>query len=267
MSSDQLGTSPPSNNGPESPRSISFGTLASGLSRFLKSNVSPSSVRSSRGSSPEVDLAEKEKTFEIPPLEPIILDGYLSTTRSRLLKPEVAEQLRNFLPSRLQLRSQWQLVYSLEQHGASLTTLYDRNRPPPGQRPGYILVVKDRDHNIFGAYSNEHFRPSDFKRFFGNGDCFLWKTYEVLTEIKNEEKTIPQHETRVRVFPYTGENDFLIFCTPQFLSMGGGDGHYGLWVDNNLESGISNRSLTFGNDLLSDSGPKFDIIGLEVWRI
>jgi hypothetical protein len=213
-------------------------------------------------------VVEEEKTFETPPLEPILLNGYQVTTRSRLLKPEVAEQLRNFLPLRLQLRDRWQLVYSLEQHGASLTTLYDRNKPPSGKRPGYVIVIKDRDHNIFGAYSNEHFRPSDLKRFFGNGDCFLWKVRDAAAGSKSETGAgQQQQEPRVQVFPYTGENDFVIFCTPQFLSMGGGDGHYGLWVDGNLETGVSSKSLTFGNEPLSDSGTKFTIIGLEVWRI
>lgn len=266
MSTERADTSPSPGSRPGSPRTLSFGAIASGISRLLKASANNSGTRASRGSSPEV--MEEEKSFETPPLEPILLCGYQDTTRSRLLKPEVAEQLRKYLPLRLQLRDRWHLVYSLEQHGASLTTLYDRNQPPSGKRPGYVIVIKDRDHNIFGAYTNEHFRPSDLKRFFGNGDCFLWKVNDTPAGSKSEtEAGQQQQEPRVQVYLYTGKNDFVIFCTPHFLSMGGGDGHYGLWVDGNLETGVSNKSLTFGNEPLSDSGTKFNIIGLEVWRI
>ncbi|KAI5286970.1 oxidation resistance protein 1, partial [Ascosphaera acerosa] len=55
----------------------------------------------------------------------------------------------------------------------------------------------------------------------------------------------------------------MIFCETGFLSVGGGDGHYGLWVDDGCERGISSPSLTFGNEVLSDEGSKFDILGLE----
>jgi hypothetical protein len=45
------------------------------------------------------------------------------------------------------------------------------------------------------------------------------------------------------------------------------DGHYGLWLDDNLEKGVSNKCLTFGNEPLSDEGVKFDILGVELWYI
>lgn len=51
------------------------------------------------------------------------------------------------------------------------------------------------------------------------------------------------------------------------MSLGGGDGHYGLWLDDTFEKGISSHCLTFGNEPLSDEGEKFDIIGVELWTI
>ncbi|KAI9724623.1 MAG: hypothetical protein M1828_003647 [Chrysothrix sp. TS-e1954] len=72
---------------------------------------------------------------------------------------------------------------------------------------------------------------------------------------------------RFKAFPYSGENDFLIFCETGFMSLGGGDGHYGLWLDANLEKGISQTCPTFGNEELSDEGPKFDVLGAEVWWV
>ena len=72
---------------------------------------------------------------------------------------------------------------------------------------------------------------------------------------------------RFKAFPYTGENDFSIFCQPEYLSIGGGDGHYGLWLDQNLGKGVSDACPTFGNEALSDDGSKFEVLGVEVWYI
>jgi len=72
---------------------------------------------------------------------------------------------------------------------------------------------------------------------------------------------------RFKAFPYTGENDYTLFCQPEYLSVGGGDGHYGLWLDDNLNKGVSQTCPTFGNEPLSDEGAKFDVLGVELWYI
>jgi hypothetical protein len=72
---------------------------------------------------------------------------------------------------------------------------------------------------------------------------------------------------RFKAFPYSGVNDYLMLCEPSFLSIGGGDGHYGLWLDDTFENGISSPCLTFGNEPLSEEGEKFDVLGVEIWSI
>ena len=76
----------------------------------------------------------------------------------------------------------------------------------------------------------------------------------------------------------------MIFCEQSYLSVGGGyvrlilqeqkwnltacsDGHYGLWLDDNLEHGVSSPCPTFGNEPLSDEGKKFEVLGVELWFI
>ncbi|VVT43796.1 uncharacterized protein SAPINGB_P000150 [Magnusiomyces paraingens] len=237
-----------------------------------------SSLNSSRRPSHE------HAVLDPPPLSPLELVGYSPRTKTRLLTPELAEEIRALVPARHQLYDTWTLVYSLEQHGASLATLYSNNAPPPTyggseeltrHRHGLVLVIKDRGHRLFGAYVNEHFHTiavTGSRRYYGNGDCFLWTTNltkeRVLGDSNALESSEGTHEQlQFKAFPYTGVNDFVIYCTPQFLSMGGGDGHYGLWIDDNLEHGVSNPSLTFGNEPLSGSNSTFDIVGVEVWRI
>lgn len=72
---------------------------------------------------------------------------------------------------------------------------------------------------------------------------------------------------RFKAFPYTGENDYTILCNQGFLSLGGGSGKYGLWLDDRLAKGISSGCPTFENECLSEEGEKFDVLGVELWYI
>ncbi|WEW59916.1 oxidation resistance protein 1 [Emydomyces testavorans] len=72
---------------------------------------------------------------------------------------------------------------------------------------------------------------------------------------------------RFKAFPYSGVNDYMIFCETGFLSVGGGDGHYGLWLDDSFEKGVSSPCLTFGNEPLCDEGTKFEVLNVELWYI
>ena len=72
---------------------------------------------------------------------------------------------------------------------------------------------------------------------------------------------------RFKAFPYSGVNDYMIFCEHDYISVGGGDGKYGLWLDGVLERGVSASCLTFGNEALSEEGEKFEVMGVEVWYI
>lgn len=72
---------------------------------------------------------------------------------------------------------------------------------------------------------------------------------------------------RFKAFPYSGINDYFINSESRFLSIGAGDSRYGLWLDDALERGHSSTSQTFGNEPLSDTGVKFDILGVELWAV
>lgn len=53
-------------------------------------------------------------------------------------------QLRPHLPMRMRLASSWTLLYSLDQHGISLSTLY---RKVKGKGP-CILAIKDANDDV-----------------------------------------------------------------------------------------------------------------------
>ena len=80
-----------------------------------------------------------------PPLEPLVLYGFHDDTpaSARLLTTTVAEEIRIMVPERLRIEDEWKLVYSLDQDGASLGTLYQKSDPFTGRRGGFVLVIRD----------------------------------------------------------------------------------------------------------------------------
>ena len=80
-----------------------------------------------------------------PPLEPLQLVGFSDETPAdaRLLTAPIAEEIRIMVPARLTIVDEWRLVYSLDQDGASLATLYEKCAQYQGRRVGFVLCVKD----------------------------------------------------------------------------------------------------------------------------
>lgn len=81
--------------------------------------------------------------FQPPPLTPLSLTG-ITTPSAQVLSRALAEEIRLLVPPRLQLADTWSLVYSLEQDGVSLATLYKRCAAPSlPKNSSFVLVVKD----------------------------------------------------------------------------------------------------------------------------
>ena len=200
--------------------------------------------------------------FQPPPLTPLSLRGYKSSTREagKVLSRGLAEEIRLLVPPRLQLVDTWEVVYSLEQNGVSLATFYQKAEEYLGRRGGFVLVVRDASGGVFGAYLSDAPRPQS--HFFGNGECFLWRasvlpslpdlanlppppsadttnavrmtTVASPTKAKQGTLSPPDSEhasrsgtstperIRFKAFPYSGVNDYMIFCEQSYLSVGGG---------------------------------------------
>ncbi|KAG9501411.1 oxidation resistance protein 1 [Fusarium musae] len=171
------------NESPESPESSGAATPnnPNRASASYITNMWTGLIRrfSSEGSFPsQADTAYEDdynEPLRPPPLDPLVLHGYRhgTPTSAKLLTPAVAEEIRTMVPERLRIVDDWHLIYSLEQDGASLTTLYQRCRHYEGKRAGFVLVVKDLEGGIFGAYLSEYPHPAH--SYFGNGECFLWR--------------------------------------------------------------------------------------------
>ncbi|KAL8663852.1 MAG: hypothetical protein Q9202_003538 [Teloschistes flavicans] len=276
--------------------------------------------------------------FQPPPLTPLTLDPGRASPSSIVLTRALAEEIRLLVPPRLQLIDCWSLVYSLEEDGVSLTTLYNKLASPSVPKANsFVLVIKDAAGGIFGAYLTDPPHPS--ASYYGTGECFLWRSsilppsasilaslppppsapesaslgrsttivsptsptssssssyrkvsqHHLLSPASASSTSLPPtsgrlpspaptttttsgtstptERIRFKAFPYSGINDYLIFCEHGFLSVGGGDGRYGLWLDGVLERGISSSCMTFGNEGLSEEGEKFEVVGVEVWCV
>ncbi|XP_066470304.1 nuclear receptor coactivator 7 isoform X2 [Tiliqua scincoides] len=161
--------------------------------------------------------------------------------QSVLLENMHIEQLARCLPARVQ-GYPWRLVYSTQEHGTSLKTLY---RKSTALDSPVLLVIKDMDNQIFGAYATHPFRFSD--HYYGTGETFLY-TFNPL----------------FKVYKWSGENTYFINGDVSSLELGGGDGKFGLWLDADLYHGRSNSCSTFNNDILSKK-EDFVVQDVEVW--
>lgn len=301
-------------------RRISVDDAPTPLAKALSANYN-GSASSAAMDSGYYPTKRRLSPFQPPPLTPLSLRGYGDSTpaRARLLKTAIAEEIRLLVPPRLQLMDHWTLVYSLDQHGSTLSTLYARCDAYRGKRGGFVVVVRDAGNNSFGAYLSDPPKPTP--GYYGSGECFLWRvnllpalpdlanlppppsadtthlsgrvtTIALTPSANNSSASLASlnkpaaaaaaapgasakqnngaktpDRVRFKAFPYTGENDFTIFCQPEYLSVGGGDGHYGLWLGDGLSNGVSAPCPTFGNEPLSDEGSKFEVLGVEVWYV
>ncbi|KAI8334678.1 TLD-domain-containing protein [Chlamydoabsidia padenii] len=158
----------------------------------------------------------------------------------------LANSLQAWMPPRIASSSQWCLLYSLEQHGCSIRTLYDliQHHQPPSAN---LVVIRTADEEVLGAYLSEPLKSEPY--YYGSGESFLWKS---------------NHKHQLQVYPWTGANDYMVFSNQDFIAIGGGNGQVGLFLHADLQTGHTQPCDTFDNETLTRNH-YFDIIGLEIW--
>lgn len=72
--------------------------------------------------------------------------------------------------------------------------------------------MKDAEDRIFGVWVGDGIKKSSStstgRGYYGSGESFLWK----------EERDT----AAVRVFKWTGQNDYVALCESDYISFGGG---------------------------------------------
>nr|CAB3264612.1 oxidation resistance protein 1 [Phallusia mammillata] len=162
---------------------------------------------------------------------------------SNLLNDSSVLSLCKNLPARC-VGCPWKLLYSTFEHGMSLRTLYRKMNRLSEDSP-VAIIVQDTEGHIFGAVSS--CPPQVSEHFKGSGEAFLFTL-----------------EPTLQIYNWSGENMFFLKGNTDSLTIGGGDGLSGLWLDSDLCHGSSHTCLTFNNAVLS-STEDFFIQGVEVW--
>lgn len=165
------------------------------------------------------------------------------TEDSNILDKSQIAILSRELPSRT-VGHRWDLVYSTAVHGISLKTLY---RNTLSLETPILLVVADQEGKTFGAFMSDAPRISE--GFYGTGESMLFSL---------------EDNKQVKVYRWSGINTFFIKGDSRCLAIGGGDGLFGLWLDEDLYHGRSHSCKTFNNETLS-SKEDFICRGLEAW--
>ncbi|CAD8050522.1 unnamed protein product [Paramecium sonneborni] len=163
--------------------------------------------------------------------------------QSKIFDNDELNQIIAHIPS-IYKTSNWTLIFSNIINGSSFQTLLHKceNRSP------LILVIQDVNECKFGAYLNESLQLT-FGKFFGNGETFLW--------------TLKQNE--FQAFRWTETNNYFIFCESDGFAIGCGD-QFGLYINQSLTTGNTNKCETYKNDLLTVTND-FSIKTLELWSL
>ena len=176
----------------------------------------------------------KRKSIDIDVM-PELLD------HSNILEDYHLEMLNRVMPPRT-VGYPWSLIYSTERHGFSLKTMYRHMHHIDSP---ILLVVKDSRENVFGAMTSCEMKISD--HFYGTGESFLYTFYPDF-----------------KIFRWTGENSFFMKGNQESLSIGAGQGQFGLWFDGDIYHGRSNHCETYDNDILTTS--EDFVVGIfEAW--
>ncbi|XP_037668336.1 TLD domain-containing protein 2 isoform X2 [Choloepus didactylus] len=118
---------------------------------------------------------------------------------SQVLGAAEIRQLSLHLPPRVTGHS-WNLAFCTSRDGFSLRRLY---RQMEGHSGPVLLVLRDQDGQMFGAFSSSALRLS--KGFYGTGETFLFS-----------------FSPQLKVFKWTGSNSFFVKGDLDSLMMGSG---------------------------------------------
>lgn len=169
---------------------------------------------------------------------------------SMILSREQINAIGSLMPISYSTRS-WTLAYGLRRDGASIETLLSLCSSVdkfgnPAQVPT-VIVIEDSWGYIFGGFvsSSLENRPS----YYGNGESFVFSVAPV-----------------VEAFKWTSENYFFMLSNNHCLAMGGGNEGFAFQLDDELDTGVSNRSATYNNSQLSSS-EFFKTLNVEVWTL
>jgi len=176
----------------------------------------------------------------------------------RLLSLDQLQQLVDHaLPWNLQMYP-WRRLFSIAKDGDVFQTLLERC----ACYSHTLMVLKTTEGVTMGGFASDRWKVPERATgsrnrysYFGRGTCFLFSNHGNSTD-------------SLEVYKWSGRNDYCQICDPQkgVLAFGGGDGHFGLLVEDSFLRGSSGPCETFSNPILCPGG-YFEIVDLEVYGL
>jgi hypothetical protein len=191
-----------------------------------------------------------------------------------ILNSYICNAIYHSFPKRLRIKRSLTLLYSLQNHGSSLSTFYERSNA--GYGTAQVLVIKDDNDNIFGCFTAEPFKINN--GFYGTGESFLFKVQKPKTlgrrknfginRVRSKDSAMGDdggaQNGEVKIFPWAKTNYLFINSTNEYVAVGSGRGKFGIWCDGQFQRGQSYPTETFHNECLAGS-EQFNIVNVELW--
>ncbi|XP_063633965.1 nuclear receptor coactivator 7 isoform X7 [Cydia splendana] len=206
---------------------------------------------------------------------------------SEIFTMEHREKLCSVLPARAQ-GYMWSLAFSTSQHGFSLASMYRKMQRVDSP---VLLVIQDTQNNVFGALTSCALHPSE--HFYGTGESLLFSFQrvderrasteeprsppapaaaapaialppDVAVDADEKHDQTPPVKTKFKYWGWTGDNMYFIRGSNDNISIGAGDGKFGLWLDGDLYLGRTQRCTTYGNEPLT-TREDFIVKIMECW--
>jgi TLD len=204
-------------------------------------------------------------------------DGY----RPNVLTPRLMGALRGFLPYDIGDHNFW-LKFALEREqddDINLASLL--SKIPSCQHT--VFSVETLDGYVFGAFCSSPWSVQT--NWFGSDESFLWRLKHPRTT-KDRKINGNDGDSEIEIYPYTGADNLIQYCTTQTIAVGGGTdwtntiegcpyteepSGIGFLLDGDLMGGETSSCVTFANPRLGNrllgGANEFDVQSLEVWTM
>ena len=184
-----------------------------------------------------------------------------------------------FVPESLQFGYNFWLKYSLARDSPSLLTMLRHCRASSYT----ILAIETTDGNIFGSFTSQPWRLLSPPEFYGSKDSFVWRMRQSRNQPYSSIMEQVLAESKIDVFPYTGNNTKIQVCSKDFLALGeeeldgmddvkDGTTHFGnaIRLNSSMTIGSTSTSMTYANPSLIHNdkrGEEFTIANIEMWAL
>jgi hypothetical protein len=224
------------------------------------------------------DLEAMRPNNAVPPPRPSLRDATtVNVANSCILSDAVIARLALAMPK--SYARIWRQLYSTREHGFSLSSLYQQ---AAGNGATVVAVLTTRG-DVVGALLSDGIRePESGQFYYGTGESFVFKACS--GDCGDDAGTGSSSSRRegaddsVQIFPWTGENFLFCYSSPQSISIGGGNGAAGLYLEETLLRGSTGPTETFSNsalcppqdvagELTDPEIERFEIAHLEIWGV